>query len=57
VPIWPSVILSQTGVNCLLGDLFGRPIPLDHLETWLEDNAAKTGQGCAAPVAANAATR
>jgi EAL domain-containing protein (putative c-di-GMP-specific phosphodiesterase class I) len=46
-------ILGRIGVNCLQGDLFGKPMPLEQLELWLEDNAAKGRAGEAVRVAAN----
>jgi diguanylate cyclase (GGDEF)-like protein len=46
-------ILSQIGVSHLQGYLFGRPMPLDQFEAWLEDNAENGGQGSAMPVVAN----
>ncbi|MCD6708003.1 MAG: EAL domain-containing protein [Thiobacillus sp.] len=44
-------ILGRIGVSCLQGYLFGKAMPLDQLEIWLGDNAARTGQGVAAPAA------
>jgi diguanylate cyclase (GGDEF)-like protein len=42
-------ILGRIGVSCLQGYLFAKPMPLDQLEDWLHDNAAKRGQGYGAP--------
>ena len=44
-------ILGRIGVSCLQGYLFGKAMPLDQLEIWLGDNAAKTGPGVTAPAA------
>ena len=48
-------ILGQIGVTCLQGYLFARPMPLEQLEIWLEDNAAKGRAGEAVRIAANLA--
>jgi len=50
-------ILSQIGVSCLQGYLFGRPMPLDQLEIWLENNAVKGGHGGAVPIVASQAKK
>jgi EAL domain-containing protein (putative c-di-GMP-specific phosphodiesterase class I) len=41
--------LGRMGVSCLQGYLFGKPMPLDAFEAWLEENVQHGSQGCAAP--------
>jgi len=45
--------LCQMGVSCLQGHLFGKPMPLDQFEIWLEENMEKGEHTC--PVSVSAA--